>query len=280
MSDVAHKLTDKIIASTEKGVVGLYGKEYKELRKELKEVIMAMNLKSDLTPIERYNLAVKYDRLSKLQDKMVNSIIETNKKAIQQVNTSLANIYKTNYNYGIDDLAVLLAVSIPKKKATINTQQSNNEVKKDKSPMNEIAIDELKDRDLIKRQLAREFTYGIMKGETPEQLVKRFKHITEVKMSDVVRIARTQATRIENQARLDAYKVGEDMGYDVIKEWVTVGDDKVREAHRKANGQRVKFHEKFTVGGEELLCPGDPNGSAGNVINCRCYMRAGIVSKK
>lgn len=280
MSDVAHKLTDKIIASTEKGVVGLYGKEYKELRKELKEVIMAMNFKSDLTPIERYNLAVKYDRLSKLQDKMVNSIIETNKKAIQQVNTSLANIYKTNYNYGIDDLAVLLAVSIPKKKATINTQQSNNQVKQDKSPMNEIAIDELKDRDLIKRQLAREFTYGIMKGETPEQLVKRFKHITEVKMSDVVRIARTQATRIENQARLDAYKVGEDMGYVVIKEWVTVGDDKVRETHRKANGQRVKNHEKFIVGGEELLCPGDPNGSAGNVINCRCYMRAGIVSKK
>ena len=70
------------------------------------------------------------------------------------------------------------------------------------------------------------------------------------------------------------------LNYDVvIKEWVTVGDDKVREAHRKANGQRVKNHEKFIVGGEELLCPGDPNGSAENVINCRCYMRAGIVSK-
>jgi hypothetical protein len=34
----------------------------------------------------------------------------------------------------------------------------------------------------------------------------------------------------------------------------------------------VPFNSKFSVGGESLQRPGDPNGSASNVINCRCSM--------
>jgi hypothetical protein len=32
----------------------------------------------------------------------------------------------------------------------------------------------------------------------------------------------------------------------------------------------VPIDEPFIVSGEELMYPGDPSGSAGNVINCRC----------
>lgn len=53
------------------------------------------------------------------------------------------------------------------------------------------------------------------------------------------------------------------------KEWVTVGDSKVREAHAIADGQIVDVRSKFQVGGEMLRYPADwQNGSAWNVINC------------
>ncbi|MET7814203.1 phage minor head protein [Streptomyces sp. NPDC005395] len=61
------------------------------------------------------------------------------------------------------------------------------------------------------------------------------------------------------------------------KRWVALHDpatrqldDNVREAHRLADGQEVPLDSPFTVGGETLRYPGDPSGSPGNVINCRC----------
>jgi len=52
--------------------------------------------------------------------------------------------------------------------------------------------------------------------------------------------------------------------------WLTEIDGRERDAHRAAHGQQVGLDETYTVGGEELEFPGDPNGSAENIINCRC----------
>lgn len=59
---------------------------------------------------------------------------------------------------------------------------------------------------------------------------------------------------------------------DATREWVTVGDEKVRAAHVAADGQIRKINEPFIVDGEALRYPGDTSlgASAGNVINCRC----------
>ena len=37
-----------------------------------------------------------------------------------------------------------------------------------------------------------------------------------------------------------------------------------------ADGQVRAIGDTFDVDGEQLAYPGDPSGSAGNVINCRC----------
>jgi len=57
-----------------------------------------------------------------------------------------------------------------------------------------------------------------------------------------------------------------------IKTWWTVGDDKVREAHREADGQQQSIDDAFVVDGELMLNPGDTSlgASPGNTINCRC----------
>jgi len=66
------------------------------------------------------------------------------------------------------------------------------------------------------------------------------------------------------------------------KVWNTVVDDRTRSflngsefSHRAINGVVVPLNSRFAVpklgGSQELLnFPGDPAGSAGNVINCRC----------
>ena len=51
--------------------------------------------------------------------------------------------------------------------------------------------------------------------------------------------------------------------------WMTRGDSRVRPEHIAADGQEA-VDGYFSVGGELLRYPKDPNGSAGNIINCRC----------
>lgn len=85
------------------------------------------------------------------------------------------------------------------------------------------------------------------------------------------RIVRTEATNAANYATEQA-ATNLFAGSDLTKTWRSGFDSRVRDAHREANGQVVPFNSKFSVGGESLQRPGDPNGSASNVINCRCSM--------
>jgi uncharacterized protein with gpF-like domain len=54
------------------------------------------------------------------------------------------------------------------------------------------------------------------------------------------------------------------------KEWIASGGERTRENHLLASGQTVSIDEPFVVGGDYLMQPGDPSGSAEEIINCRC----------
>ena len=83
------------------------------------------------------------------------------------------------------------------------------------------------------------------------------------------RLVRTEATNAANAATMQS---AQDIfpGADMQKEWISASDERTRAAHREANGQIVDFNKPFIVKGEELMRPGDPRGSASNVVNCRC----------
>jgi hypothetical protein len=56
------------------------------------------------------------------------------------------------------------------------------------------------------------------------------------------------------------------------KIWRAFIDKDTRPGHEEADGQDVAEGEYFIVDDEKLRWPGDPYGSAGNIINCRCYI--------
>lgn len=80
--------------------------------------------------------------------------------------------------------------------------------------------------------------------------------------------ARTAATaNVSRWTEQEAARTG-----GAYKRWVAVHDDRVRAAHQAADGQEVPLGSSFLVGGEPLAYPGDPRGSAHNVVNCRCVL--------
>lgn len=54
------------------------------------------------------------------------------------------------------------------------------------------------------------------------------------------------------------------------QEWIASRDSRVRSSHAVADGQVQGIGQPFSVGGVSLAYPGDPNGPADEVVNCRC----------
>jgi len=84
-------------------------------------------------------------------------------------------------------------------------------------------------------------------------------------------IARTEA---HSAAQNGSLQVAMDSGKVRVKHWAHVDDHRTR-THDNSDWDHtavedVPIDQPFRVNGEELMYPGDPSGSPGNIINCRC----------
>lgn len=85
-------------------------------------------------------------------------------------------------------------------------------------------------------------------------------------------IARTETLRTVNGTRFEQMKAA---GME-FKQWLTVGDDDVREQHTELNGKIVRMGEPFYIpdSTDGIMYPLDPGAPASETINCRCTIIA------
>lgn len=109
--------------------------------------------------------------------------------------------------------------------------------------------------------------YKPVAGETWRQRVEKYYRDGGTEY-DIERIAETDMTRIYNTAVLDvADAVGSG---DVMKRWVTMNDDRVRDTHDYLEGVAVPYNADFyTYDGDHARAPGMFTLPENN-INCRC----------
>lgn len=85
-------------------------------------------------------------------------------------------------------------------------------------------------------------------------------------------IARTETVGAYNGGTDGMFRALDPAFSPTVKAWLATGDARTRPEHLAADGQEVPLDAPFIVGGEALYYPGDPLGSAANVINCRCTL--------
>jgi len=130
----------------------------------------------------------------------------------------------------------------------------------------------------IVRALAQAFVEGLTENETVKSILDVIGSISKLRART---IARTETHAAANYgANVAAKKTDLPMN----REWISAKDKRTRTTedgdlfdHVGANGQIVGQDEPFQIarldgGTEPLMYPGDPSGSAGNVINCRCAL--------
>ena len=269
--DKAHVFTDREIKSMERRIKNSYAVAYREIQDELSKVVSKLNLTPEMPSSQRLVLMNKRDRLNILSEQMADTLKRANNEAIKYLKDTSVSVYQANYNFEAEKFKFALL----DKTAVKNVL--NNKV----NPFTELSIEAERDRGVIIRQLKGDLTTSLLKGESIPDMARRIKGTVEKSMKDSIRIARTETTRVQNSARYDVGKHGEELGFEMMKEWVATSDDRTRDEHNEADGQQVPIDEPFNVGGEEMMYPGDISlgASAWNVINCRCTI-VNIIKQK
>ena len=131
--------------------------------------------------------------------------------------------------------------------------------------------------DTTKKKLRKALSESIEEGEDLKKRVAKLIEVSDELFAEDKKwraelIARTESCTTMNAGALELYK-SEGIQY---KEWISVQDDRTRDAHLLMDGVVVPVTDKFEVPatsqseGAFMEYAGDPSAPAGQVCNCRC----------
>lgn len=145
--------------------------------------------------------------------------------------------------------------------------------------VNELSRQAAGTQQTFRRVAIEEIQTGLSEGDDMSRLVQRVSSKTSEQVGHRLdRIVRTSAHGGFEVGQKEAFRKS---GISRIR-WLTQRDPRVRTPtegdkwnHRSADGQEVGINETFLIVGsggrtESLEFPGDPKGSPGNIIYCRC----------
>jgi hypothetical protein len=130
--------------------------------------------------------------------------------------------------------------------------------------------------ETTRQQIVNQITRGQQAGEGIDDIAKRIAgNVGIISRQRGALIARTE---VHGAANYGADGAARATGLKLRKEWVAAEDERTRPDHAQAGEEYseggsigpIDMDQPFMVGGEALMYPGDPAGSAGNIINCRC----------
>ena len=196
----------------------------------------------------------------------VNSILDKmHRKEFKTVNKYLNDCYDkafTGNMYVLHGEGIPLIVPIDQEKV-VRAVQVNSKISKGLySRLGE-------DVDLLKRKITAQISRGVATGMSYSQMAQQLAGYTKTGYNNAVRITRTEGHRIQQESTMDVCYAARERGADVVKQWDATMDANTRESHQMVDGEVRALDEKFSNG---LMYPGDPSGSAAEVINCRCVL--------
>jgi len=120
---------------------------------------------------------------------------------------------------------------------------------------------------------------GISEHKTYNEVAKDI--VNTGKITNALRAQTIAQTEIHSVSTFSTQEAVKTTGIVQKKKWFDVGDARTRISHRHVGEQdAIAINQNYEVdiitskglkiGTEYLNYPGDPNGTAGNVINCRC----------
>ncbi len=246
----------------EKKVLKKLEKNYQDALDEINSKIELLMARQD-ADMQHVIYQVEYQRALKTQ---VQSILETlQANEFETVSEYLANSYHDGFigtMYDLQGQGIPLIFPIDQEAVVAAVQQDT----KLSEPLYTAMGKDITD---LKKKITGEISRGLSSGQMYGEISRNIASWANIPKNNAMRIARTEAHRIQCKATADAQFRAKEKGADVVKQWDASLDAKTRDSHVKVDGEIRELDEKFSNG---LRYPGDPSGGAEEVINCRCAL--------
>lgn len=253
MIDPAYDESYDALSDIEDELESLYGDAWRDVFDESDISALYMESEQESTQRQRLDYAER-NGLDALIAALVTKAVLTNERAINAINGRLDGVYDRNYKYMADQLGV----------GGFGRGAGMNKY-------TQRAYDKMVNESHLKREMTKEIVNMIKRGDSVLKMSKRIQQLFGRNKTNATLCARTEATRILNVGRLDAFYAAEKLGIKAKKQWVATNDSRTRDSHAAMDGQIVGMHEAFVSGdGNELEYPGDPKAPPEDICNCRC----------
>lgn len=295
--DEAHVRTDRALADLERRIAAEYKKAADELSEKIdayferfqerdaaqKKLIGTIVNGKEYTQQDyrQWRLAQigRGKRFESLRDRLAERMTRANEVAAAYINDNTPGIYSLNRNYSAYTIEQQVGADVGFDLWDEQTVKRLIVEQPDLMPYYPPKRAVKRGIDLAwgKRQITAQVTSGILQGESIKHLADRLQtNIPNMNRDNAIRAARTSVTGAQNAGRQDSYDAAVRMGIEMEKQWLATLDGRTRHDHAVADGQTVAEDEPFTVGGYELMYPGDPCGPGHEIYNCRCTMIARV----
>ena len=244
---------------------------YKKALDDVNDRLAALKGRAETENLQSVIYQIQYQKALK---KQINGILDTlNGDQFSTISEYLAKSYGSGFvgaMYDIHGQGVPLIFPIDQDQVV---QAVTLDTKLSKPLYNKLG----EDVNLLKKRVANNISRGIAQGQSYSDIAKNiavgmvgnYARMNGGALYNAMRITRTEAHRISQQAAYDALKKAKDNGADVVKQWDATLDKRTRPSHARVDGEIRELDEPFSNG---LMKPGDPNGRAAEVINCRCQL--------
>ena len=205
-------------------------------------------------------------RREKVAESIADRLAQAGEQAGEEIRENMKDVYATNSEYVhsiVEDADV--GVSF----ASVDKRQLDVIMQKNESPFSKIAYKNLGKSQKIREALQRELGIATLNGESQREIIARIRKVAGMSTKRARRIAQTERTRVQSQARWQAGEEAKAKGVEIVNEWSTRMINS-RDTHIELNGKKAPQGERFP--GSVLRFPGDPEGPAHEVINCHCVL--------
>ena len=121
-----------------------------------------------------------------------------------------------------------------------------------------------------KAQLRDVINKAILQGKSDAEIARVIRELSPIRNAPRSRVIARTETHTALSRSLDTAAKG--TGVDMERVWSATIDKRTRPSHAAADGQTRGQEEPFDVGMSKLMYPGDPNGAAQEIIQCRCIL--------
>ena len=291
--DLAHIWTDELLKELESRIAAEYKKAAEELQEKIDDYFEQFK-KRDAEQLQllqdgkitrqqytQWRLAQigRGKRFEALRDRVAERMTDANTVAAAYINDATPGLYSLNRNYAAYTIEQQVGADVGFDLWDEQTVRRLIVEQPDLMPYYppKRAVNRGIDLAYGKRQITAQVTSGILQGESIKHLADRLQtNIPSMNRTSAIRAARTAVTGAQNAGRQDSYDAAVRMGIEMEKQWLATLDGRTRRDHAVADGQTVAEDKPFTVGGYELMYPGDPSGPGHEIYNCRCTMIAKV----